>query len=665
MMTRSVDRPFPGSRPFAEADSDHFFGRSADAETLVGLWQVNRLTVASGPTGSGKTSLLLAGVLPLVRYGRANALPPGRISYGSEYPLAALPGRNPYTLSLLRSWAPGEPITRQAGLTVRDFVHRHAERHRGPVLAAIDQAEDLLGDPGLRRAQRRDFVNDLAEAVREEPRLHLLLMIRASAADEFSRALGNGARYRVTPLGFQSAVEAVTGPVESTDRTFAPGAAEDLVTDVLTSYVSVPGGEEQRVVANTVQPALLQIVCAHLWASLPADLKDITQRDVRAYGDADRALTTHCGRIVAAVADEHRLAVPRLQSWLLRTFVTNLGTCHTVYEGLTGTAGMPNAVLRALEDQHLLSSEWRDGSRWYQLLSERLIEPLRHAAVDQPSSLAPAGYLTAAGRALTLGDLDLAERQGEEFLRIASDRDFRALAEANSLLGNLAYERGKPAEAEALYREASRLFEAVRDTGAVAHQLAAIGQTLLTQGRVSDAVEELKAAVDRLPSDLVVQAELAWALWQLGQAAAAEAIFTAILERDAGNASALRGRGEVLADLGKGREAMRDLSRTVAHDKPSTRAARGLAMAELGEHLTAVKEIEAALAEAPRNGPVLLYAARAEALGGDRAAAAELAGRAINATDPPLPLHQRDAALDLAGRLDDDGRSPTLPGNRR
>jgi tetratricopeptide (TPR) repeat protein len=598
--------------------------------------------------------LLVAGVLPLVRDGRGEVLPLGRVSYGSAYPVAALPEHNPYTLSLLRSWAPGEPETRLVGLTVRDFVRRRAERHEAPILAAIDQAEDLLADSGLRGMHRRDFLEDLATVVREEPQLHLLLLIRASAADEFSRALGNGARYSVSPLSFRSALAAVTGPTESTGRTFALGAAEELVTDLKTSYVSVEGGDERRVVADDVQPALLQIVCAEFWDSLPADLTVITPRVVHAYGDADRALAAHCGRIIAVVADEHRLAAPRLRSWLIRTLVTNVGTSGTVYEGLADTAGMPNAVLRALEDQHLLCSERRSGLRWYQLLSERLIEPLRHAAVEQPAPVDMAGWLRAAERALTLGDLGLAQRHGEEILLTAPPDAFRVRAEANSLLGNIAHERGKLPEAERHYREAAGLFAAALDSGAVAQEYAAVGQTLLAQGRVSDAVNELEIAVRRLPSDFVVRAELAWAHWQRGEAGAAEAIFTDILAEDAGNASALRGRGEILADIGKGREAMRDLSRTVPHDKPSTRAARGLALAELGDHGGAIKEIEAAMAQAPRNGSVLLYAARAEALVGDQAAAAELAEQAINATDPPLPIHQHDKALKLAGPREDD-----------
>jgi tetratricopeptide (TPR) repeat protein len=131
------------------------------------------------------------------------------------------------------------------------------------------------------------------------------------------------------------------------------------------------------------------------------------------------------------------------------------------------------------------------------------------------------------------------------------------------------------------------------------------------------------------------------------------AILTGVLAVDAGNPDALRARGEILADLGDARKALRDLDRAVRHDRPSTRAARGLAREELGD-LTASREIEGVLHDAPRNGPVLFYAARAEALGGSEAAAVDLARRALNATDPALPAHQREAALKLVGQSPHD-----------
>ena len=46
---------------------------------------------------------------------------------------------------------------------------------------------------------------------------------------------------------------------------------------------------------------------------------------------------------------------------------------------------------------------------------------------------------------------------------------------------------------------------------------------------------------------------------------------------------------------------------------------------------------------------MLLYAARARALGGDELAAEALARRAADATDPVLPPHHREVALRIAG----------------
>src|SRR6266851_1696251 len=623
-MTMSVEQPYPGTRPFQAADRGRFFGRTAEAGALAELWQTNRLTIVHGHAGSGKTSLLRAGVLPLVQDRATDVLPIGSLSIGSTFPQAALPEHNPYTLALLRSWSPGESASR-------------------------------IADLGPRRTHRRRFLGELTGALRDVPGLHLLLSIREDALEELADALGGGARYRVTPLSPDRALDAVTGPVDGTGRSFAAGAADELVADLLTSRIVAADGGERSVGYDHVEPALLQAVCVRLWESLPADVDLITERHVRRYGDADTALATHCGRVIATVADDHDLPAARLRSWLTRTFVTDLGTRGTAYESTADTAGMPNSVPRALEDRHLLSAERRSGSRWYELLSERLIEPLRHAGNELPPIVEPAEYLRSAEQALTQGELDLAERYAKETLRATPGSGLRLRAEATSLLGNLAHEREKPADAEAHYRTAASLFEAVQDTGAVASQLAAVGQALLAQGQPADAVQELRAAADRVPNDLMVQTELGWALWELGQSRAAVAVLTGVLGIDGGNPDALRARGEILADLGDVRDALRDLDRVTDRDRPSAHAARGLALAELGDG-RAHKEIESALADAPRNGQVLLYAARAEALGGDKIAAQELARRALNATDPPLPPHQRQAAQKLVGESSDDRR---------
>jgi tetratricopeptide (TPR) repeat protein len=647
--TRDPRLPYPGPRPFANPERDRFFGRAAEAVSLADLWRENRLIMAYGQAGSGKTSLLSAGVLPLVTGGKADVTPLGRFSYGAAFPDAALPEHNPLALALLRSWSPGENATRLVGLSIRDYLAERAERHNGPILAVIDQTEELLADPGPRGHFQRRLLDELAMALVLSPQLHLLLLIREYALEAFSAALGPGVQFHLGPLSPENAVDAVVRPVDGAGRSFAPGAAEALVADLLTSRIVAADGQVRSMELDQVEPALLQAACAGLWESLPPDVEVITTRHIRQYGDADVTLAAHCGEALATVADDHDLSSARLRSWLTRTFITEHGDRGDAYMGLINTAGMPNAVPRALEDRHLLCSSWRSGARWFRLLSDRLIQPLRLAPDTPRLGVDPAGFLGQAERALTVGDLDLAQHYGRRVLLTAPGHAWRLRAEANSLLGNLARERGFPAQAEAHYQVAADFFEAVQDTAAVASQLAAVGQTMLDQGESARAVRELRAAVDRAPRDLIVQTKLGWALWHVGQGRAAVAVLTAVLETEAGNLEALRARGEMLADLGDAADALHDLNRAAGREWPSTRAARGLALATLGRP-DAEADIQAALDDGPRNGPVLLYAARAEVLRGDRAAATELASHALDATDPALPPHQREMAQALLDR---------------
>lgn len=663
---RGSDAPYPGQRPFLQTEQDRFFGREIESTALLELWQDNRTVLAVGPAASGKTSLLQAGVLPLLARNRAFVLPPGDVSYGSTFPAAALPRHNPYTLALLCSWSLGEAPTGLVDLTVRDFIGAYAQSHDGPIYAAIDQVDDLPVGSSRRQGYRDKFLAELADAVQAEPSLHLLLLAREDAADMISAQLAGAARFELGTLTRLGAIEAAAGPAVGAGRPFADGAAEKLVTDLQTSQIVTFNGTERRVQGDRVEPSLLQAVCARLWDSLPPDSKRVTVRDVRLYGDADKALAAHCGRVIASVADDFDRPVAGVRNWLLRTFITELGTRGTAYEGVAETAALPNAIAQALEDGHLLSGALRSGSRWYELLADRLIQPLLDAVDELPPAVDPTEYLAAAARALARSELDVAQRYAAATLRGSSEDDLRLHAETESFLGNIAAERGESvqakAEAESHYRAAARLFEALRDTPAVAAQLASVGQMLVAQERPEDALDQLKAAIDRMPSDPVIQTDLALAFWRLGESRTAVAVLSSVLDKDGGNRVALRARGEILADLGEARRAMLDLDRVTLESRPSTRAARGLALAELGDQSSADLEVDEAVEEAPSNGAVLLHAARAKALIGDENAAEELAWRAIDATDPGLPPYHRKVALHLTGHKNGNSSNKLLSG---
>jgi len=645
-MGKIADNPYPGSRAFRQADHAWYCGRDADTALVIDLWMTNRLTVVTGPVASGKTSLLLAGVYPLMPAKRSAVLPAGNLFHGMTFPCAALPDHNPFTFALLRSWSPDDVPTRLAGVGISDFVRRLTPVSNEPIYAAIDQVDDLILDPppGAYAMWRQQFLTDLAQALNDHPRLHLLLVARTEAAGLLTAAVGGGARHTIAGLSVQNATDALKEPALAAGRSFTDDAVSSVIDD-LRSTRGTGADEQTPSLAGHVEPSLLQVVCRQLWDELPTDVCRISEWAITEFSDADAALAAHCAQTIGQVAAEHKIPPKRLRTWLLGNFITDDGARAGAYEGMPGTAGMPNAVPRALVDHHLLTRETDGAARRYRLLSDRLIEPLRIAHVDRTAAPTATEYLEAAGRDLALGELDFAwHNAGRAF----GAPGFREQAQAKSLLGNVAYRRGRPGQALPQYRSAANLLQAAGDTGAAATQLAAVGRVLLAAGRPAAAVAELRAAVARAPSDLGLQTQLAVALWQLGEGRTAVGILDWVLTTDGGYMEARRARGEILADLGEARSAMADLDRTVP-GRPSTRAARGLALAELGDVMAATKEINDAVECAQRNGPVLLYAARALDLAGDKISAMERAKEAIDATDPPLSAPHRRLALKLAG----------------
>jgi tetratricopeptide (TPR) repeat protein len=432
---------------------------------------------------------------------------------------------------------------------------------------------------------------------------------------------------------------AIRGPLEGTGRSFEPGAAEELVSDLRTIRVTDARGEESTVTVDSIEPVQVQIVCSALWDSLPEDAAVITSSHVREHADVDRFLANFCRRALSAVAREHGMAAARIRSWLQQTFITELGTRGTAYQGLDQTAGMPNAVVRSLEHRRILKAEHRSATRWYELQHDRLIEPIRQAD--------PVEHLEAAKLAHADGAWDLVERHAVQAIRVFGADELRVRAEAEDLLGEVAQHRGEADAALDHYRTAAGLFEVLQDSAAVGRSLAAAGRVSLARGRHAGAATDLQAAIARIPGDLDVQTDLAQALWHTGQERAAVAVLNCVLALDSNLTAALRARGEILADLEQAEGALRDLDRVRHGQQPSTQAARALALALAERFDAAEQEAADALANGEDNGPVLLRAARVRALIGLRSEAVQLAAVALAATHPPLPPHLRELAQHL------------------
>src|SRR5881392_2126987 len=59
-----IHNPFPGIRPFETDETNLFFGRDGQSDELLKRMQRTRLLAVVGTSGSGKSSLIRAGLLP-------------------------------------------------------------------------------------------------------------------------------------------------------------------------------------------------------------------------------------------------------------------------------------------------------------------------------------------------------------------------------------------------------------------------------------------------------------------------------------------------------------------------------------------------------------------------------------------------------------------------
>lgn len=171
--------PFKGLQYFTEADADRFFGRERLTARLVNRLRIDagqaRFLAVIGASGSGKSSLVRAGVIPAVRDGQRLAdgsLPPTdsanwaiRLFTPTTHPLEAL------ATALLPdddSLSEIADLTRQLaekpknlGLAVRRAVTRADSSH---LLLVIDQFEELFTQC-RRPEERQAFVDGLLAAV--------------------------------------------------------------------------------------------------------------------------------------------------------------------------------------------------------------------------------------------------------------------------------------------------------------------------------------------------------------------------------------------------------------------------------------------------------------------------------------------------------------------
>lgn len=379
--------PYVGPRPYERADRKNFFGRNREARDLLSLILAERVVLFYAPSGAGKTSLLNAEVIPALEEELFNVLPVVRVANDLPPGLTDADVDNVFVFSVLLSLVgedePPAPLGEQSLL---DFLQTYLPDDDRPPLLIVDQFEELFTAHRHRWQDAESFFVQVEGALDALPTLGVVFAMRedyVAEVEPYAPLLPRRlrARFRMERLGVEGAIQAVRKPAAQTGVPFDEGVAERLVDDLRRSKVQRYGRDDEvEVLGRFVEPVQLQVVCQRLWANLPAQEDNLIQwNEVQQYGDIDRALVDFYESAIAHVIAETEVPERQVRRWTAEHLITSVGTRGLAMRGPEETAGLPNTAVDVLDARHLIRSDLRAGARWYELVHDRLIDPIRQS----------------------------------------------------------------------------------------------------------------------------------------------------------------------------------------------------------------------------------------------------------------------------------------------
>jgi WD40 repeat protein/DNA-binding SARP family transcriptional activator len=230
--------PYKGLRPFGEADALDFFGREALVDRLVARLgetaEGHRFLAVVGPSGSGKSSAVRAGLVPALR---AGAIP------GSDtwFIVEMMPGAHPFEeleAALLRiATDPPALVDRlQGDRGLLDAIELVLPLDGSELVLVIDQLEELFTHVDDEETRTRFLAWLTTAATDPGSRVRVLVTLRA---DHFDRPLSYpgfgpllGSRTEtVTPLTPAELELAIAGPAERISVAVEPELLAEIVAD--------------------------------------------------------------------------------------------------------------------------------------------------------------------------------------------------------------------------------------------------------------------------------------------------------------------------------------------------------------------------------------------------------------------------------------------------
>ncbi|WP_251058895.1 trypsin-like peptidase domain-containing protein [Streptomyces sp. ISL-87] len=302
--------PYRGLESFTAEHAQWFEGRKDAVRQVLANVAEQRVTLLLGPSGSGKSSLVQAGVMPALASGGL----PGSDTW---LPVLVRP-RQDLLAELERAGLLG---VESDGIAAAVSHTLATEPGRQRLLLIVDQFEELLTQPstGHQLERRLAATEQITTAVRSHARLSVILIMRddfypqqAALAPKLLEAAMPGLLNIPGTLSEDDLHDIITRPALNAGARFERGLPEQIISDVL---ATTPEGAMTRRAPVTVLP-LLELALSQLWERRHDGY--LTHDAYRRVGGVTGSLTTWCDTALEQIPSDHQPIAQRILTSLVR-----------------------------------------------------------------------------------------------------------------------------------------------------------------------------------------------------------------------------------------------------------------------------------------------------------------------------------------------------------
>lgn len=384
---------YPGIQPFTEADAAIFYGRTQEIKDLFNLIMVEKLVVLFSKSGMGKTSLLNAGIKPLLT---TTAFLPVSIRLNNT----AIPLKQ-QVIQVLQPYIPTVSPSATLWEILKTFKHEQNNTLYAPLLifdqfeeiftlynteqrlSFITEFSDLVSGKMPEDIQKR-LINDIKNKIitdkqvikefEKPPVLKIIIAIRSDLLHklhEISDIVPTilRSRFELQALNNLQAKEAITEPAKLTDPTFkcppfdfSTSALADIITNLSNKEGSVESFQLQLLCSNIenkiIANPLIKIVTPEFYGSSEGIQKILNEF----YNDTLQSIPNTEQPQVRVLVEEGLIQNRRRVS--IDQFV--------IIEKYTVSMNR----LDDLENKRLIRKEPRLNSYYYEISHDTLIDPI-------------------------------------------------------------------------------------------------------------------------------------------------------------------------------------------------------------------------------------------------------------------------------------------------